>query len=55
MSAIIGRIREQKNLQQLINSGEAQFVAIYGRRRVGKTYLIRTFCQDKGLYFEQKT
>jgi uncharacterized protein len=27
-------------MQQLLNSGKAEFVAMYGRRRIGKTYLI---------------
>ncbi|HTE27873.1 AAA family ATPase [Flavitalea sp.] len=44
---IIGRIDEQEVLAAKIDSGEAELIAIYGRRRVGKTYLIRTFCSDK--------
>jgi len=38
---IIGRKKEQKRLQDLYGSGRAEFVAIYGRRRVGKTFLVR--------------
>lgn len=38
---LIGRKREQKTLQGLKESPEAQFCVIYGRRRVGKTYLVR--------------
>ena len=38
---IIGREKEQKKLRDLYESGRAEFVAVYGRRRVGKTYLIR--------------
>ena len=37
---MIGRERESKKLRQLYDSGHAQLVAIYGRRRVGKTYLV---------------
>lgn len=37
---IIGRQREQKLLMELIESKKSEFIAIYGRRRVGKTYLI---------------
>jgi Predicted ATPase (AAA+ superfamily) len=33
-------------------SSQAEFLAIYGRRRVGKTFLIRHFFKDKGVYFE---
>ncbi|MEM7369801.1 MAG: ATP-binding protein [Bacteroidota bacterium] len=41
MPAFIGRKREQKILGRIINSDRSEFVAIYGRRRVGKTMLIR--------------
>jgi hypothetical protein len=34
-----------------MNSGQAEFVAINGRRRVGKTYLIREYCQ-KNMVFD---
>ena len=37
---MIGREVEQKELMKLYKSKESQFVVIYGRRRVGKTYLI---------------
>ena len=38
---IIGREYEQKLLNEIAESGQSEFVAVYGRRRVGKTYLIR--------------
>ena len=38
---IIGREKEQKELLNLLEKEESQFCAVYGRRRVGKTYLIR--------------
>ena len=48
MSACInGRIREQKLLNQICNSGQSEFLAVYGRRRVGKTFLIREFFESK--------
>jgi len=40
---IIGREREQTVLSQLLKSKRSEFLALYGRRRVGKTYLIRNF------------
>lgn len=40
MDYIIGRKEEIANLNEYHNSGRPEFVAVYGRRRVGKTYLI---------------
>ena len=38
---LIGRENEKKELLSVINSDASEFIAVYGRRRVGKTYLIR--------------
>jgi len=38
--AIVGRNREINEFNELYDSGEAELVAVYGRRRVGKTFLI---------------
>jgi len=38
--AIIGRNKEINEFNDLYNSGKAEFVVVYGRRRVGKTFLI---------------
>lgn len=43
---IIGRVQEQETFQKLLQSKQAEFVVIYGRRRVGKTYLVREFFKD---------
>lgn len=51
MKEIIGRIEEKKMLEQTLKSTEAELIAIYGRRRVGKTYLIRK-AFNKNLIFE---
>ena len=40
MSYIIGREQETEELNELYESGRAEFVAVYGRRRVGKTFLV---------------
>lgn len=40
---IIGRVREQDLLKDLISSKKSEFIAVYGRRMVGKTYLIKNF------------
>ena len=38
---IIGREKERRELLELLDREESQFCAVYGRRRVGKTYLVR--------------
>ena len=38
---LIGRKEELKTLHQALIADESKFVAIYGRRRVGKTFLVR--------------
>ena len=40
---IIGRREEQRKLESLLRSGKPEFVVVYGRRRVGKTYLVGEF------------
>lgn len=44
---LIGRHAEQKALAQMVKSTEAEFVVIYGRRRIGKTFLVNTFFDDR--------
>lgn len=38
---MIGRKKEQERLLNAYKSDESEFVAVYGRRRIGKTYLVR--------------
>ena len=48
----IGRERELDSLNSLYGSGKFEFVVIYGRRRVGKTELIKHFIEGKNaIYF----
>lgn len=48
----IGREKELKVLNNLYNSGKFEFAVIYGRRRIGKTELIKKFIADKNaIYF----
>lgn len=51
MEIIIGRESEKALLSRIIQSEEPELVAVYGRRRVGKTFLIRNSF-DKQLIFE---
>jgi AAA+ ATPase superfamily predicted ATPase len=50
-SKIIGRELEIRRLIELSNSGNPEFIAICGRRRVGKTFLIRQLF-SKNLTFD---
>lgn len=44
---IVGRKYEQQLIKERCESGKAELVAIYGRRRVGKTFLVRKMFDDQ--------
>ena len=44
---MIGRKKEVARLQRAYDSGESELVAVYGRRRVGKTFLINELFAGK--------
>ncbi len=44
---LVGRETELKQLESFYTSKKAEFLAIYGRRRVGKSFLIQQFCMKK--------
>jgi AAA+ ATPase superfamily predicted ATPase len=48
---MIGRKQEQEELQQIIESNQSEFLAVFGRRRVGKTFLIREFFGNKFTFY----
>lgn len=58
---IIGRTFEQKLLKDYYDSPKSELVAVYGRRRIGKTHLIKMFFHEKfdfwftGIYDAKKT
>ena len=47
MSKLVGRTQEIKILKDLYQSNRSEFVALYGRRRVGKTFLIKEFFKNQ--------
>ncbi|OMP75303.1 ATP-binding protein [[Flexibacter] sp. ATCC 35208] len=47
MKPLIGRKEEKKILEKALASDEAELIAVFGRRRVGKTFLIREFFNSK--------
>lgn len=47
---LVGRLREKAILDSLFSSAGSQLVAILGRRRVGKTYLVRMHCSSRMVF-----
>ncbi len=57
---IIGREREKDIIAKCLESKKPEFLVVYGRRRVGKTYLIREYFNEKFSFYttgipDQKT
>ena len=48
---IIGRIQETKELQALYQAKKPVFAVVYGRRRVGKTFLVRELFDGKLAFY----
>jgi AAA+ ATPase superfamily predicted ATPase len=51
MEDIIGRHREKALFDRYLESGKAEFVVIYGRRRIGKTFLVREFFGERFAFY----
>ena len=57
---IVGREKEQQMLHDYVNSGNAEFIAVYGRRRIGKTFLVKQYFDEQfdfyatGIYDKSK-
>ncbi|MCQ2287122.1 MAG: ATP-binding protein [Bacteroidales bacterium] len=47
MDKLIGRNIEIQKLTEYYNSQKSEFIAVYGRRRVGKTFLVNSVFKDK--------
>ena len=47
---MVGREKELNELEKLYDSGKAELVAIYGRRRIGKTFLVDEAFQDRIIF-----
>ena len=48
---LIGRKKEEERLKIALNSNRSEFVAVYGRRRVGKTFLIKETLGKRLVFF----
>lgn len=44
---LVGRVAEREELLNAYHAAESKFVVVYGRRRVGKTYLVRQTFKEK--------
>ena len=51
----IGREKELSILRDLKEQKNSSFVAIYGRRRIGKTEMVRYFCDNEDVFFIEFT
>ena len=51
MENIIGRKSEIKRLTEYVESEKAELLAVYGRRRVGKTFLIKQFFNENFTFY----
>ena len=47
----IDRIEEKKRLHRQLDMPHSSFIVIYGRRRLGKSTLIRQVLGDKDVYY----
>lgn len=48
---LIGREHEQSILHDALSSDRPEFIAIYGRRRIGKTFLVKRFFEQANCAF----
>ena len=48
---LIGREKEIRSLTNCFTSDKSEFVAVYGRRRVGKTFLVKELFGDKFIFY----
>jgi AAA+ ATPase superfamily predicted ATPase len=49
-TTFIGRKKEQEVLQKALQSNEAEMVSVIGRRRIGKTFLIKNAYKDHTVF-----
>ncbi|MCL2249589.1 MAG: ATP-binding protein [Oscillospiraceae bacterium] len=48
---LVGRKKEIELLKKYSSTAESEFVVVYGRRRVGKTFLVRQHFRDKFFFY----
>ena len=50
MAKLVGREQEMTLLKAALENDRSELIAVYGRRRVGKTFLIREFFRDEMVF-----
>ncbi len=50
-NVLVGRTHESKLLAEYMDSPRSEFVAVYGRRRVGKTFLVKSLYRDRFAFY----
>ena len=50
---VVGRKEEIEIFENLEKSKSSEFLALYGRRRIGKTYLVKEYYAKKQIFFHQ--
>jgi AAA+ ATPase superfamily predicted ATPase len=48
---MIGRKKEQVDLQRFMDSKQSEFAVVFGRRRVGKTFLVREYFNNRFTFY----
>jgi AAA+ ATPase superfamily predicted ATPase len=51
MDNIIGRTEEIERLTNYVNSDKAEFLVVFGRRRIGKTFLVKQFFKEQFTFY----
>lgn len=51
MKKLFGRETEEAEIDALLNSEKPEFIAVYGRRRVGKTFLVKEHLRGKLTFY----
>jgi uncharacterized protein len=51
MEQVVGRKKEITLFKEALESGQSEFIAVTGRRRIGKTFLVNTFFKEERCFY----
>jgi uncharacterized protein len=51
MEKVVGRKKEIALFQEALDSNQSEFIAVTGRRRIGKTFLVNSFFKDERCFY----